>query len=56
MTFAEIIFFCIFVAVIYRLLRPVQRQLEKWIFRRIISRKSGSQNPIINIRDYKNNN
>ena len=38
MTFAEIIFVCLFVAAIYRLLRPVQQRLERWIYRRISSR------------------
>lgn len=35
MTFAEIIFVCLFVAAIYRLLRPVQQRLERWILRRM---------------------
>jgi hypothetical protein len=56
MTFAEIIFFCLFVAIIYRLLRPVQWRLERWIHRRITSRKSGSQKPVVEINDYKKNN
>jgi hypothetical protein len=56
MTFAEIIFFCLFVAVIYRALRPVQRRLERWIYRRLVSRKPHSQKPIIEINDYKKNN
>ena len=34
MTFAEIILACLCVAAIYRLLRPVQQRLERWIYRR----------------------
>jgi hypothetical protein len=56
MTFAEIIFFCLFVAAIYRLFRPVQKRLEKWIYRKISSRRPGSQKPVIEINDYKKNN
>jgi hypothetical protein len=56
MTFAEIIFFCLFVAVFYRLLRPAQRHLERWIHRRITGRKPGSHKPVIEINDYKKNN
>jgi hypothetical protein len=56
MTFAEIIFFVLFIAVIYRALRPLQRRLEKWIHRRIGSKKPGSQKPPIDITDYKKNN
>jgi hypothetical protein len=56
MTFAEIIFFCLFLAGIYYLLRPLQRRLESWVYRRVSTRKPGSQKPIINIDDYKKNN
>jgi len=56
MTFAEIIFFCLFLVAIYFLLRPIQRRLEAWIYRRVASRRPGSQKPIINIDDYKKNN
>jgi len=34
MTFAEIILLCLVVAAIYRLLRPVQQRLERWLYRR----------------------
>jgi hypothetical protein len=56
MTFAEIIFFCIFVIVIYYLLIPVQKRLERWIYLRIKSRNPGSKKPVIDISDYKKNN
>jgi hypothetical protein len=53
MTFAEIIFFCLFVAGIYYLMGPIRLRLEKWIHRKLISKKPGSQKPIIDINDYK---
>jgi hypothetical protein len=60
MTFAEIIFFCLFVLGVYRLLRPLERRLERWIHRRLTSRKRGAGNyggkPDIEINDYKKNN
>ncbi len=56
MTFAEIVFFCLFVAGIYRLLRPLQRRFERWIYHKLISGRPGSQKPIIEIKDYKKNN
>jgi hypothetical protein len=56
MTFAEIIFFCLFVVAIYHLLRPVERRLERWIYRRIKSIKPDSQKPVIEINDYKKKN
>jgi hypothetical protein len=37
MTFAEIILVGLFLAAIYRLLRPVQRRLEGWIYRKVSS-------------------
>ncbi|HEX7625109.1 MAG TPA: hypothetical protein VF400_16145 [Anaeromyxobacteraceae bacterium] len=37
MTFAEIILLGLFLAAIYRLLRPVQRRLEGWIYRKASS-------------------
>jgi hypothetical protein len=56
MTFAEIIFFVLFVAAIYRLLRPLQWRVERWIFRKLGSKKRGSPKPPIDITDYKKNN
>ncbi len=37
MTVAEIILLGLFLAAIYRLLRPVQRRLEDWIYRKVSS-------------------
>jgi hypothetical protein len=53
MTFAEMVFFCLFVAGIYYLLRPFRRRLERWIYLKLTSNKPGSEKPIIDINDYK---
>ena len=37
MTVAEIVLLGLFLAAIYRLLRPVQRRLEGWIYRKASS-------------------
>jgi small-conductance mechanosensitive channel len=51
MTFAEILTFCILIGATYFLLRPLQRRLESWLYRKL--RKTGSEKPIIEIKDYK---
>jgi hypothetical protein len=55
MTLAEIIFFCLFLAVIYRLLRPVERRLEGWIYGRLTSQRPGAKKPVIEIRNSQKN-
>jgi hypothetical protein len=54
MTFAEIIFVCLLVTAIYRLLRPVQQRLEKWIYRRtspVLKNQSSTITSISKIKD-----
>jgi hypothetical protein len=53
MTFAEFIFFCLFAAAIYKLFTPIQRRIEKWIYRKMTAGKRGSEKPVIDISSYK---
>jgi len=50
MTFAEIILLCLFAAAIYRLLRPAQQRLERWIYRRASPTLKNQSLTVTNIR------
>lgn len=52
MTFAEIILFGAGVAVLFRLLRSLQRRLEARLFRVFLSQRPGASRHIIDITEY----
>jgi hypothetical protein len=52
MTFAEIVLFVSGVALLVRLLRPLQRRLEARLFRFFVSRRGDASGQVIDITEY----
>jgi hypothetical protein len=53
MTFAEIVLFVSGVALLVRLLRPLQRRLEARLFRFFVSRRwGGASDQVIDVTEY----
>jgi hypothetical protein len=52
MTFAELFLFLAGVALLFRLLRPLQRRLEARLYRYFLSRRPGASRHIIDVTDY----
>jgi hypothetical protein len=53
MTFAEFLLFLAGVALLFRLLRPLQRRLEARLYRFFLSRRPGASRRVIDITDYE---
>ena len=52
MTFAEVVLFLALVALLFRLLRPLQRRLEARLYVFFLSRRPGANRHIIDITEY----
>jgi hypothetical protein len=51
MTFAEVFVFFAVTVIVYFLLTPLQRRLERYLFKLLLSKTRGS-GPVIDITDY----